>query len=393
MADFHQPASLPTLHHLASAESNGRDEELAAMSREQPIALLLPALHSEMKAPALPNILRQVGELPYISEVVLSMNGMDAAQAGEAAVICRQWLGQKPLTLLWNDGPALRALHDEVAPAPNQGKGANIWMGLAWLLARGHQGIIVSHDTDILNYGPSLLAKLCYPLAQPEMGYAFSKGYYSRVADRLYGRVTRLLIFPLTLALQDVLGSSPMLEHFQSFRYPLSGEFAAQASSLGDWSMPSGWGLEIAMLAEAKRHLPIERMCQVDLGFHYEHRHRPLQESGLELGLVDAAAEVARTLLFQVLDPASSDPALGHALLQAYGKRASSWIERYAHVAKLNGLRDCRREEKSAVEAFTQALRVLLEQGAPTPPSLRPPASSVINQRPEWSQRLLQAAL
>ena len=79
-------------------------------------------------------------------------------------------------------------------------------MGLTYLLARGESEIVISHDTDILNYSPSMLAKLCYPVAHPRLGYQFVKGYYSRVADRLYGRVTRLLIFPLIQSFQDVLG-------------------------------------------------------------------------------------------------------------------------------------------------------------------------------------------
>jgi hypothetical protein len=105
-------------------------------------------------------------------------------------------------------------------------------MGIAWLKARGFKGVVVSHDTDILNYSRDLLWRLCYPLLHPRMGYRFAKGYYSRVSDRLFGRVTRLLIFPLIQACRDVLGAKPLIEQLESYRYPLSGEFAADMDAL-----------------------------------------------------------------------------------------------------------------------------------------------------------------
>lgn len=75
MADFYQHARLPTLHHLATPDSSEREAELTELTRERPVALLLPALHTEVHRPALPSILRQVAEVPYIAQVVISMNG------------------------------------------------------------------------------------------------------------------------------------------------------------------------------------------------------------------------------------------------------------------------------------------------------------------------------
>ena len=80
MPDFYQHARLPTLHHLATPDASAREAELVEMTRDRPVALLLPALYTEVTRPALPSILRQVSEVPYISEVVLSMNGMTKAQ-------------------------------------------------------------------------------------------------------------------------------------------------------------------------------------------------------------------------------------------------------------------------------------------------------------------------
>lgn len=398
MADFYQHARLPTLHHLATPDSTAREVELVEVTRERPVALLLPALHTEVTRPALPSILRQVAEVPYISEVVLSMNGMDEAQMLAAHAKCREWIGDKPMTLLWNDGPQLQAVHDRVNGAHTHGKGANIWMGVTYLRAKGHRGIVVSHDTDILNYGTSLLAKLCYPIAHPRLNYRFAKGYYSRVADRLYGRVTRLLIFPLIQAFQEVLGPLPLLEHLESFRYPLSGEFAADSETLANFSIPSAWGLEIAMLCEVHRHLKVSEMCQVDLGFHYEHRHRQLEPGTVEPGLVTAAADVARCLAYQVLRESQERAAesLLRLVLERYKARAAEWMDRYEHVALLNGLIYDRVEEGMAVAAFTEALEDLANhtgtQGLMAP-TLRPTPDSVLRADPTLAEQVMAAGL
>ena len=58
-----------------------------------------------------------------------------------------------------------------------------------------------------------LLARLCYPTANPNLNYEFAKGYYSRVSDRLYGRVTRLFMTPILRAMKSILGSLPLLEY------------------------------------------------------------------------------------------------------------------------------------------------------------------------------------
>ena len=399
MADFYQHARLPTLHHLSTPDSTAREAELVELATKRPIALLLPALHLEMERPALPAILSQVGEVPYISEVVLSMNGMNAAQMKSANATCRKWLGSKKMTLLWNDGPALKAVNHQLSEAGAQGgKGANIWMGLAYLKAAGHDGIVISHDTDILNYSPSLLAKLGYPIAHPRLGYRFAKGYYSRVADRLYGRVTRLLIFPLIQAFQEVLGATPLLEHLESFRYPLSGEFAGDCDTLANFSIPSAWGLEIAMLCEVHRQLAVNEMCQVDLGFHYEHRHRQLEAGTLEHGLVGAAADVARCLAYQVLRDSQESAAesLLRLVLERYRNRSLEWMDRYEHVALINGLHYDRAEEALAVAAFSEALLVLTKSVAAEglhAPQMRPAPAAALKEYPDLGRQILAAAV
>lgn len=403
MADFYQHTRLPTLHHLATPDANARDEELVSLTKNRPVALLLPALFVETQRPALPAILEQVSRVPYISEVVLSMNGMVGSQVEEALSICRESAGAMKVQVLWNDGPDLQAAHHRLEEGGWDGtcigKGANIWMGLTYLKAKGHSGVVISHDTDILNYSPSLLSKLCYPVAHPRMNYRFAKGYYSRVADRLYGRVTRLLIFPLIQSFQDVLGVKPLLEHLESFRYPLSGEFAGDLETLASFSLPPAWGLEIAMLCESQRHLTPAEQCQVDLGFHFEHRHRQLVHPGLEHGLVAAAADVVRCLTHQILRDAEERAAesLLRLVLERYsGHRAREWMERYEHVALLNGLIFDAEEETLAIEAFTEALQELVtsvsEKGLHVP-GMRPSPAHALKQLSGLDKQIIATVL
>ncbi|MBL9130648.1 MAG: hypothetical protein JNG86_05580, partial [Verrucomicrobiaceae bacterium] len=343
----------------------------------------------------LPRILERAADVGYIREVILSMNAMDAAQHDQALKLCRRMLRGKPARILWNDGPAMQPLfarlEEAELPGYHAGKGTNIWTGILALQAGGFDGIVISHDTDILNYSRDMLWRLAYPLLHPRMGYRYAKGYYSRVAERLYGRVTRLLIFPMIQACRDVLGAKPLIEHLDSFRYPLSGEFAADMSALRSFSLPGGWGLEISMLAESFHRLSVSEVCQVDLGFHFEHRHRSLKpaQAGLqEPGLITAAADVARCLAYQVLrdsEPRSAEEML-RLIIARYWIRATEWLARYEHVALMNGLDHDPQEETAAVNAFGHALNQLL-QSTPTEglrvPAMRPPVRNVLQRLPE----------
>jgi len=403
MADFYQHSRLPTLHHLATPDAPARDAELVTLTQDRPVALLLPALHAETQRPALPAILTHVAQVPYIRQIILSMNGMTADQVRDAQALCRSTVPEKDVRILWNDGPALQAAHHRLAEGGWDGtlvgKGANIWMGLAYLQAAGESRIVISHDTDILNYSPVVLSKLCFPIAHPQLNYRFAKGYYSRVADRLYGRVTRLLIFPLIQAFQDVLGAQPLLTHLESFRYPLSGEFSGDLSTLSSFSLPPAWGLEIAMLCEAHRHLTPAEQCQVDLGFHFEHRHRQLLHPGLEQGLVSAAADVVRCLTYQILREAEEHAAealLRHVLDRYTRRRAPEWMQRYEHVALLNGLLFDPEEEALAIRAFSAALETLIHtvnRDGLHVPGMRPSPAQALAQLPGYGEEILRAVV
>jgi glucosyl-3-phosphoglycerate synthase len=402
MPDFYQPARLPTLHHLADCDLMARERELAEWTKDRPLALLLPALYSEFKKTALPRMLREIAGVPYISDVVITVNHATASQITKARALCESWLGDKPFTLLWNDGPEIQALHRQIEAAGykpyRDGKGTNIWTGVAYLTALGKHRIVASHDTDILSYERGMLWRLCYPIANPKFAYRFAKGYYGRVGDRLYGRMTRLMIFPLIQTFIEVMGRSELLDHLDGFRYPLSGEFCADLETLGSFPLPAGWGLEMCLLCETFKHVARERICQVDLGFNFEHRHRhvsnaPVATAAAE-GLITSAIEVTQTLATHLL--VGMDDEVASQVLaevsQRYETTATRWVPRYEHDALLNGLRYDADDERRAVHVFAEAVSTAFAVGPRAGVAEHPSVARLLAEMPELRQALLASA-
>lgn len=155
------------------------------------------------------------------------------------------------MRLICNDGARiqdlLKLLVSHEIDIGLQGKGRGCWTAFGYVLARQQSAVIVLHDCDILSYTRDYLARLCYPIANPNLGYEFCKGYYSRVTDRLDGRVPRLFITPLILSLQQLVGPHPLLTFLDSFRYPLAGEFAMVRDLAWINRIPRDWGLEVGV--------------------------------------------------------------------------------------------------------------------------------------------------
>jgi glucosyl-3-phosphoglycerate synthase len=206
------------------------------------------------------------------------------------------------------------------------------------------------------------------------MPYRFAKGYYGRVGERLYGRVTRLLVAPLLRAFRDVVGGTDLIRHLASFRYPLSGEFCADLTALSQFAMPMGWGLEIYLLCEVFHHLKVEEMCQVDLGLNFEHRHReisnaPAMTSLATSGLVKSATEVAQALAEHILTGQGNAEFRQtlRTVAERYSQVAAAWVPRYEHDALFNGLRYDREDELNAVSIFVDVLSGIHREPKVTP--------------------------
>jgi glucosyl-3-phosphoglycerate synthase len=366
MADFHQGGAITTLHRLGRFDVGRLERQLVSYSRVRPIALVLPCLASELHGPGLKGIVDTLRGVQYLRQIVVSISGADGQRAEYEdmrqlfdGVRCID--GSGPI-LLWNSGSRVKALYrrlsEEGLDPGSNGKGRSTWLAFGYVLATNTARVIAVHDCDIRTYDRELLARLCYPTAHPNLNYEFAKGYYGRVADRLFGRVTRLFVTPLLRAMKAVLGSHPLLDYLDSFRYPLAGEVSMTTDLARINRIPADWGLEIGTLVEVYRNSSPKRICQVELAENYDHRHQELSENdatrGLHRMVVDIASSAIRNLASYGVE---FDAGFLNTLTAAYRRTAQDAISSYSDDAALNGLVFDRHEEELAVETFTRALR------------------------------------
>jgi glucosyl-3-phosphoglycerate synthase len=239
------------------------------------------------------------------------------------------------------------------------GKGRNVWTSFGYVLASEQAAMVAVHDCDILTYSRELLARLCYPVAHPRMGFDFCKGYYARYTTKLNGRVMRLMLTPLLRSLESMLGQHPYLVYMDTFRYPLAGEICLDLDLVRRTRLPSDWGFEVGMLAEVFRNSAPRAICQSELCENYDHKHQELSmrdpERGLNKMAVDVAKSIFRTMAAEGI---KLDAGLFDTLLSAYGRKAEDTMRHYGADADINGLRFDRHEEEVALATFVRSIRV-----------------------------------
>jgi glucosyl-3-phosphoglycerate synthase len=356
MADFHQNGLVTTLHNLASRPLEALEADLLRFSQKRPMALILPSLFSELEGPALSNIIDHIKEVPYLNEIVIGLDRADEKQYRFAL----DFFSRLPQhhRVLWNEGPRLQAIDrelQELGLAPKElGKGRNVWYCMGYVLASNKSESVALHDCDILTYDRELLARLIYPVANPQFNYEFCKGYYARVANgKINGRVSRLLVTPLIRALKRTIGNSEYLEFMDSFRYPLAGEFSFRRDVLNDIRIPSDWGLEIGVLSEMHRNYSNNRLCQADIAATYDHKHQDLSFNNDQGGLSKMSIDITKALFRKLATQGKTfNTETFRSIKATYFRIALDFIETYHNDAVMNGLTlDIHNEEK-AVELF-----------------------------------------
>jgi glucosyl-3-phosphoglycerate synthase len=359
MSDFYQTGIITTLHNIGNPSLERLELELRQHARTRPIALVLPALYSEFEGKAMPRIIDELAKVKYLEQIVLILG----RASDKEYLNVRQFMAPIPyeVKIIHNEGKRIAEIYDTIRRNgldPGQdGKGRSTWIAYGYILASGKADVIALHDCDILTYSREMLARLCYPVASPNLDYVFCKGFYSRVTDRMHGRVTRLLVTPLVRALQKVAGHNSFLVFLDSFRYPLAGEFCMTTDMVRVNRIPWDWGLEVGSLAEVFRNYSPRRVCQVDIAATYEHKHQQLSAEDPEKGLMKMTVDICKSI-FRTL--ASEGIILSedhvHSLAVAYQKLAEDTIMKYEADAAINGLIFDLHEESMAVEAFSKGI-------------------------------------
>jgi glucosyl-3-phosphoglycerate synthase len=360
MSDFFQTGVVATFHKLGENNLEKIESELLWYSRERPIALVLPSLYSELEGEALPRIVQELKNVRYLNEIVLALGPSSEEEFRHA----RKFFSVLPqkVSIIWNTGPRMTEVYREIEaaelPTGEPGKGRSAWMAYGYVLSQQEFRVIALHDCDILTYTRDLLARLCYPVTNPNLDYNFCKGFYSRVSDRLHGRATRLLVTPLIRSLKKILGYHPLLVFFDSFRYPLAGEFSMDVDMARINRIPGDWGLEVGVLAEIYRNTSLKRVCQVDIADNYEHKHQALSPEDVSKGLhkmcVDISKSIFRTLASEGI--VFSD-GFFKTLVSTYVRTAQDMLKRFEDDAAINSLVFDRHEESLAVDTFTNGIR------------------------------------
>jgi len=364
MSDFYQTGVISTFHRLGKQELLKIEGELAWYAQQRPIALVLPSLYSELEGEALSLIVNELKQVNYINEVVVTLGPTTKDEFQRA----RKYFSVLPqkTTLIWNSGTNVKEFQHKLLDAGleigMEGKGKSAWMAYGYILAKGECDVVALHDCDILSYDRMMLARLCYPAVNPSLSYEFCKGFYSRVTDRLHGRVTRLLVTPLIRTLEKMVGYEPLLVYMDSFRYPLAGEFAMHVDLLRSIRIPGDWGLEVGVLAEVYRNCALRRICQVDIAENYEHKHQALSAEDPEKGLMKMCIDICKSL-FRTLASEGVVFSSGFlpTLTATYVRTANEMLKRYEDDAAINGLFFDRHGESNAIEAFTKGIQTAAE--------------------------------
>lgn len=396
MSDFFQNGQIVTLHRLSDRSLELIESELVENAKKRHLALVLPSLYAELETPAMPKIIEELKQVRYINEIVITMARMDRQQFRKAqdffSVLPQHW------RILWNDGPRLTQLYDHLKKVGIDvgatGKGSQTWMAFGYLLASGNSDVFALHDCDIRNYSRELLARLVYPMMHPTHPFEFCKGYYSRLSDRLHGRVTRLFVTPLIRALKKMLGPLDYLDFLDSFRYILAGEFALSNELAQRLRIAGDWGLEIGVLSEVFRNTVLPRVAQVDIAKVYEHKHQTIVWDNMDTGLLKMATDISKSMFRNL---AAQGIVFTNeffiTLKSTYLRTARDFIGRYAMDASLNGLTYQRHEEAKIAESFVQSIikagQALLE--SPFETSYIPNWNRVIDAEPRFFEMLLNA--
>lgn len=359
MSDFYQTGIITTLHQLGKSSLERLEGDLYRFSKVRPIALVLPALYSEFEGPAMPGIIQELAKVKYLNEIVLALDQASEQQLKRV----RELMAPIPteVRIIHNNGKRIIEVYETLSrnglDVGQAGKGRSAWLAYGYVLALGRSDVIALHDCDIVTYNRELLARLCYPVACPNLDYVFCKGYYSRVSNKMNGRVTRLLVTPLVRSIQQLVGPHDFLSFLDSFRYPLAGEFCMTTDLARVNRIPWDWGLEVGSLAEVHRNYSPRRVCQVDIAATYEHKHQALSPDDAGKGLMKMAVDICKSV-FRTLasEGVVFSDGLFKSLLVTYLRQAEDTIMKYETDAMINGLDFDRHEEAKAVDTFTKAI-------------------------------------
>ncbi|MEA3458931.1 MAG: glucosyl-3-phosphoglycerate synthase [Candidatus Thermoplasmatota archaeon] len=352
---------ITTLHEF-NVDKRRLIKTVSDATADRPVSVVMPMLYREIKGDSLGNIKRGLNKCKFLKEIIIPLA---AKNEKEFRHVKRFFSNLKiPHLVMWCDGPKIERLLNELKSdginlLEYKGKGRDVWLALGVASLRSYA--IALHDADIMIYDEMIPTKLIYPIVEPKLDFKFNKGYYARVNTEkgiMYGRVFRLFLHPLLEALNGEMDSElDFVKFLNSFRYPISGEFALTSDLARDVDIPGNWGLEIGIMAEMYRNVISKRICQTDLGF-YDHKHQKIGSE--DKGLIKMSGDILETLLRVLIeeDNIQVSEKFLLSLRVLYHRHAQDCIRKYHADAHFNGLNYDRHTEENMVEKFSKQIMV-----------------------------------
>lgn len=360
MGDFYQASQVTTLHNFRNRKFEDIEAEIISFSKKRPIGLIIPTQYSDLQRLELNNIVNILKDITYLNEIVICIDAASEEEFEKA----KEFFSILPQyhRVIWNNGPGIKhleyILNDKNIHLGNPGKGKNLWFSYGYMIASGKSEAIAIHDTDILTYSREMLARLIYPVVNPNFNYKYCKGYYYRADhEKMNGRMVRLLVTPLLRTLKKLLGSMEYLDYLDSFRYILSGELSMRSDVLKTISIPSDLGLELGILDEVYRNNTVNRICQVEIADRNDHKHQAESFDNPEKGLSKMSFDISRSIFSKLASEGIVfNESMFKTLKVTYHRIALEMVEQYNNDAIMNGLRFDRHKEERLIDQLSRNL-------------------------------------
>jgi glucosyl-3-phosphoglycerate synthase len=231
------------------------------------ISVVIPARNEEATIGHIVATLKRawIDEVPLVDElVVMDSDSTDATSALASGAGARVHDVR---------GTRISGAQDE-----RPGKGEALWKSLG--VTTGD--ILIFLDGDLIEWDVDYVPRLAWPLLSLDH-LQLVKAVYDRpmvsdgaVPEESGGRVTELVARPLMARFLPELG------HLVQ---PLSGEWAVRRQAFESFSVPSGYGVEIAAVIDTARRYGSDAVGQIELSrrAHRHHRHDALGLMSLQV--------------------------------------------------------------------------------------------------------------
>ncbi len=368
MPSFAQTHSRVTTYYLLQEEKPLR-EQLIRAARWRKTVLIVPALASEFTQPdnypVFENIVKELAGADYLARVIFGLDAASEADVRRCVEILND-CGLHNYLIQWNDGPAFSAIYQALQEAgfdlSRRGKGRNVFMsfGVAWALGAQAVGLL---DADIRTFKRRQLDRLFYPVLVHN--YPFAKAFYARWdGQRLFGRVKRLLLDPILIALKRKFSETNndkmlrIVDFLLSFDYQLSGEVAMDMWLLKKMRYALDWGVEIFTLIEVYRKAP--QVAQVEFTRRgFDHKHQRVSKKDPNRGLHRMALDIIASLLQAMIveEGLEVSEEFFRDLAMTYESIAEESIKKYSDNAEFNMLAyDRDQEERLVTQVLSKAI-------------------------------------